>query len=101
MRAERILLHRLGFDFNVEHPYKHLLSLIKRMSQAGLVEEQWTKSLAQVSWNFANDRCPNSRFHSQLRLKKISSLRTSLCLEYDAKHIAEAVVYLGNASSLS
>ncbi|CEG01046.1 Cyclin, N-terminal [Ostreococcus tauri] len=77
LRAERILLHRLAFDFNVQHPYKHLLSVIKRLSQTGLIEEDSTKSLAQVSWNFAND-----------------SLRTSLCLEYDAKHIAEAVVYL-------
>lgn len=77
LRAERVLLHRLGFDFNVEHPYKHLLSVIKRMSQAGLIEEESTKTLAQVSWNFAND-----------------SLRTSLCLEYSANHIAEAVVYL-------
>jgi hypothetical protein len=60
LRAERVLLHRLGFDFNVEHPYKHLLSVIKRMSQAGLIEEESTKTLAQVSWNFANDRYEKS-----------------------------------------
>jgi cyclin T len=47
------------------------------MSQAALIEEESTRTLAQVSWNFAND-----------------SLRTPLCLEYNSKLIAEAVVYL-------
>ena len=56
LRAERSLLHRLGFDFNVEHPYKHLLSVIKSMSHAKLIEDDCTRDLAQVSWNFANDR---------------------------------------------
>jgi len=56
LRAERSLLHRLGFDFNVEHPYKHLLSVIKSMSHVGLIEDDCTRDLAQVSWNFANDR---------------------------------------------
>jgi len=30
------------------------------MSQAGLIEEESTKTLAQVSWNFANDRYEKS-----------------------------------------
>lgn len=94
LRAERILLHRLAFDFNVQHPYKHLLSVIKRLSQTGLIEEDSTKSLAQVSWNFANDRY-EVRPTMASSLTSVYSLRTSLCLEYDAKHIAEAVVYLG------
>ena len=30
------------------------------------------------------------------KVDSFTSLRTTLCLEYDAKHTAEAVVYLGN-----
>jgi hypothetical protein len=54
--AERILLHALEFDFNVEHSYKYLLAIVKRMSKLGLVKEGNTRELAQVAWNFANDR---------------------------------------------
>jgi cyclin T len=51
-----LLLHTLGFDFNVEHPYKHLLNVAKRINQAQNVKESDSRSLAQVAWNFANDR---------------------------------------------
>jgi len=54
--AERILLHALEFDFNVEHSYKYLLAIVKKMSKLGLVKEGNTRELAQVAWNFANDR---------------------------------------------
>jgi len=76
--AERVLLHALGFQLNVEHPYKHLLVNIKKMGHSGLIEEKLNRDLAQVAWNFAND-----------------SLRTTLCLNYGAKEIADGVLYLG------
>ena len=59
LQAERILLHTLGFDFNVEHPYKHLLNVVKRVNQTQNVRESNSRSLAQVAWNFANDRSAN------------------------------------------
>ena len=31
--AERLLLHTLGFHFHAEHPYKHLLRIVKQMSE--------------------------------------------------------------------
>mmetsp|Transcript_6859 Transcript_6859/g.17546 ORF Transcript_6859/g.17546 Transcript_6859/m.17546 type:complete len:223 (+) Transcript_6859:265-933(+) len=78
LQAERNLLHTIGFDFNVEHPYKYLLNLVKRINQAQVVNDRNSRSLAQVAWNFAND-----------------SLRTTLCLQFDAQNIANAVLYLG------
>ena len=39
---------RLGFDFNVLHPYKPLVEAIKRFKVA-------QNALAQVAWNFVND----------------------------------------------
>ena len=53
------MLHTLGFDFNVEHPYKHLLNVVKRVNQTQNVKESNSRSLAQVAWNFANDRSAN------------------------------------------
>jgi len=54
LQAERVLLHTLGFDFNVEHPYKHLLKLAKWVNASQL--EGDARTLTQVAWNFANDR---------------------------------------------
>jgi cyclin T len=69
LQMERILLQTLGFDLKVEHPYKPLLHFVKDI--------KGQKDLAQVAWNFAND-----------------SLRTTLCLQYQPKHIAAAAVCL-------
>jgi len=79
LQAERLLLHTLGFDFNVEHPYKHLLHLAKRLNQSQDLPEDSSRSLTQVAWNFAND-----------------SLRTTLCLQFSASDIANAVLYLAS-----
>ncbi len=56
LRAERLLLHTLAFDFNIEHPYKYLLSTVKEMQILGYISENCTRELAQIAWNFANDR---------------------------------------------
>lgn len=79
LQAEKLLLHTLGFNFNVEHPYKHLLHLAKRLNQSQDLLEESSRSLTQVAWNFAND-----------------SLRTTLCLQFSASDIANAVLYLAS-----
>lgn len=48
--AERGVLHALEFCFNVEHAYKTVLLTVKR-------EARNDKEIAQVAWNFCNDRC--------------------------------------------
>lgn len=77
LRAERLLLHTLAFEFNIEHPYKYLLSTVKQMQSLGYISEDCTRQLAQIAWNFAND-----------------SLRTTICLRHSAKDCAFAVIYL-------
>ena len=54
--AERLLLHTLGFHFHAEHPYTHLLRIVKQMSEEKVIPEKNARDLAQVAWNFANDR---------------------------------------------
>ncbi|KAF6166661.1 hypothetical protein GIB67_005523 [Kingdonia uniflora] len=70
LTGERVVLATLGFDFNVNHPYKPLVEAIKKFKVA-------TNSLAQVAWNFVND-----------------GLRTSLCLQFKPHHIAAGAIFL-------
>ncbi|KAH1034203.1 hypothetical protein GYH30_054552 [Glycine max] len=66
--GERVVLATLGFDLNVQHPYKPLVEAIKKFNVA-------KNALAQVAWNFVND-----------------GLRTSLCLQFKPHHIAAGLV---------
>ncbi|KAJ4958851.1 hypothetical protein NE237_025962 [Protea cynaroides] len=68
--GERVLLATLGFDLNVQHPYKPLVEAIKKFKVA-------QNALAQVAWNFVND-----------------GLRTSLCLQFKPHHIAAGAIFL-------
>lgn len=68
--GERLVLATLGFDLNIHHPYKPLVTAIKKLKVA-------QNSLAQVAWNFVND-----------------GLRTSLCLQFKAHHIAAGAIFL-------
>ncbi|KAI9116326.1 hypothetical protein K1719_012493 [Acacia pycnantha] len=68
--GERVVLATLGFDLNVQHPYKPLVEAIKKFKVA-------QNALAQVAWNFVND-----------------GLRTSLCLQFMPHHIAAGAIFL-------
>ncbi|CAK9178490.1 unnamed protein product [Ilex paraguariensis] len=68
--GERLLLGTVAFDLNIEHPYKPLVSAIKRLEIAH-------KELAKVAWNFVNDW-----------------LRTTLCLQYKAHYISAGSMFL-------
>ncbi|XP_018483782.1 cyclin-T1-5 isoform X2 [Raphanus sativus] len=70
LNGEKIVLSTLGFDFNVNHPYKPLVEAIKKFKVA-------QNALAQVAWNFVND-----------------GLRTSLCLQFKPHHIAAGAIFL-------
>lgn len=90
---ERIILHTIGFELSVEHPYKSLVEKIRSLvSQRELeyiepstdskesTSEAYNKmksKLLQTSMNFAND-----------------SMQTTLCLQFQPQEIATAIVYL-------
>ncbi|AQK45345.1 Cyclin-T1-5 [Zea mays] len=71
--GERVVLVTLGFDLNVNHPYKPLVEAIKIFKVA-------QNALAQVAWNFVNDG--------------VYRLRTSLCLQFKPHHIAAGAIFL-------
>jgi len=98
---ERVILHTIGFELSIDHPYKFLVEQVKKMLVARQVEyitpppppststaagpsssppsnmAKMTNELVQYAMNFAND-----------------SMHTSLCLQFNAKTIALACVYM-------
>ncbi|KAK1407473.1 hypothetical protein QVD17_39089 [Tagetes erecta] len=68
--GERLVLHILAFDLNIEHPYKSLVAALKRLDITH-------KDLVKVAWNFVNDW-----------------LRTSLCLQHKPHYIAASSLFL-------
>lgn len=105
---ERIILHTIGFELSIDHPYKFLVDCVqekKRMMEyskppSSVVRgdeadggqpqplnktaqyAQMVQELAQNAMNFAND-----------------SMHTTLCLQYTAKEIAMTCVYLSGKYS--
>ena len=88
--VERSLLYTVGFDFNVDTPYKFLVEQIKKLNHSRALEyavappdgatgntAKMTQELVQYGMNYAND-----------------SLHTTLCLQFPAKTVASACTYL-------
>lgn len=48
LTCEKSLLQTIAFDLTVEHPYKFILTFMKRI--------KGEKDVAQTAWNFVNDR---------------------------------------------
>ncbi|CAE5959288.1 unnamed protein product [Arabidopsis arenosa] len=72
---EKLVLSTLGFDLEIEHPYKLVMDWVKRS-----VKTEDVRRLCQASFNFVND-----------------SLRTSLCLQFGPSQIAAAAIYIGSS----
>ncbi|KAG2491108.1 hypothetical protein HYH03_010552 [Edaphochlamys debaryana] len=80
LQAERAVLYTLGFDLQIPHPYQPLIDWLKEHRLlADVPNESPFRQLPQNSWNLVND-----------------SLRTTLCLQFPAPHIAHAALYLAD-----
>jgi hypothetical protein len=104
---ERVILHTIGFELSIDHPFKFLIDCVQGLTKKRLLEytnpsskkdkligkdgQPLNKSgqnallvqeLAQNAMNFAND-----------------SLHTSLCLQFSAQQIAMSCVYLSGKYS--
>lgn len=84
---ERIILHTIAFELSIDHPYKPLIDQVKKMNQPQNQKIEYIDNdkppkelisdLVQNAMNFAND-----------------SMYTCLCLQYPAKKIAMACIYM-------
>jgi hypothetical protein len=88
---ERVILHTIGFELSIDHPYKFFVDQIKKLTQTrqlvyktpppdmntNQTYQKMMNELVQYSMSFAND-----------------SMHTSLCLQFSSQLIATACVYL-------
>eukprot|EP01137_Pigoraptor_chileana_P002878 Opistho-2@42332 len=72
---ERILLQTIAFDFNVIHPYKHV---VKMLSYEDLGFDAKETGVAQTAWSAVNDSLV---------------FGSTLCLRYPAVVVAIALIY--------
>ena len=88
---ERVILHTIGFELSIDHPYKFFVEQIKKLIDTRQLKykvappnlktaQLWPKmmnELVQYSMSFAND-----------------SMHTSLCLQFSPQLIATSCIYL-------
>jgi hypothetical protein len=88
---ERVILHTIGFELSIDHPYKFFVEQIKKLIDTRQLKYQvappnlktaqiWPKmmnELVQYSMSFAND-----------------SMHTCLCLQFSPQLIATSCIYL-------
>lgn len=88
---ERVILHTIGFELSIDHPYKFLVEQIKKLIHTRSIKYtnnpegtntqqtmgKMMNELVQYSMSFAND-----------------SMHTSLCLQFSPKEVATSCVYL-------
>lgn len=88
---ERVILHTIGFELSIDHPYKFFVEQVKKLIHTRQVKyktpppnlnttqvmSKMMNELVQYSMSFAND-----------------SMHTSLCLQFSPQLIATACIYL-------
>jgi len=83
---ERVILHTIAFELSIDHPYKFLVDQTRKLCSnprevayidASKPSNDLMKELVQFAMNFAND-----------------SMHTILCLQFSAKTIALACLYM-------
>jgi hypothetical protein len=88
---ERVILHTIGFELSIDHPYKFFVEQIKKLIDTRQLKykvappnlktaqlcSKMMNELVQYSMSFAND-----------------SMHTSLCLQFSPQLIATSCIYL-------
>ncbi len=92
LQAERLILHTVGFDFNVEHPYKHILNLARELCKSDEKLEMHHRRATQVAWNFANDRCGNDTHNHSRHGDHLVSFNVAKCNVLQSAHNALSAV---------
>jgi len=97
---ERVILHTIGFELSIDHPFKFLIDCAQGLSKKRLLEYNPTKKAKLVGKDGQPMGKPqqNNQLVQELAQNAISfandSLHTSLCLQFSAQQIAMACVYL-------
>jgi len=90
---ERVILHTIGFELSIDHPYKFFVEQIRRLINARRVRYKKTppgnfKSVQEIYAKMTNELVQYSMSLAN------DSYQTSLCLQFSPQQIATACVYL-------
>jgi len=95
LMCERILLHTIDFDLCLEHPFKYLIEICKKLKQKGIIGKDTDSRQHVASLIGQGKHEDNSRQFAQNALNFVNdSMRTSCCLQFPPHRIAAAGVFL-------
>jgi cyclin T len=99
---ERIILHTIGFELSIDHPYKFFVDMIKKLISTRQLKYSSSKLSSSSSSSSSLDNTKTSEVMSKMMNELVQysmstandSYQTSLCLQFGPKEIATACVYL-------
>ena len=99
---ERIILHTIGFELSIDHPYKFFVDMIKKLISTRQLKYSSSKVSSSSSSTSSLDNTKTSEVMSKMMNELVQysmstandSYQTSLCLQFGPKEIATACVYL-------
>lgn len=93
---ERVILHTIGFELSIDHPYKFFVEQVKKLIQTRQLKYKSSSSSSSAAT--ANTRETYNKMMTELCQYCMSfandSMHTSLCLQFSPQLIATACVYL-------
>jgi len=105
---ERIILHTIGFELSIDHPYKFFVDMIKKLISTRQLKYSSSKkknmmlNSSSLTTTGSGDGAKTSEIMSKMMNELVQysmstandSYQTSLCLQFGPKEIATACVYL-------
>ena len=94
---ERIILHTIGFELSIDHPYKFFVEQIKKLIGSRQLRYSNAKASSEANKNKSNNELMSKMMNELVQYSMSianDSYQTSLCLQFTPKRIATACVFL-------
>jgi len=94
---ERIILHTIGFELSIDHPYKFFVEQIKKLIHTRQLRYSTSKASSEANKHKTNSEIMSKMMNELVQYSMSTandSYQTSLCLQFGPKQIATACVYL-------
>ena len=90
---ERIILHTIGFELSIDHPYRFFVEQIKKLLQGRKLRYAKDSSSESLDPQAARKKMFNDLVQYSMSTAN-DSYQSSLCLQYGPRQIATACVFL-------
>ncbi len=94
---ERIILHTIGFELSIDHPYKFFVEQIKKLIHTRQLRYNSSKAGSEANKTKSNSEMMAKMMNELVQYSMSTandSYQTSLCLQFGPKQIATSCVYL-------